>query len=113
MALPPLTSEQRAAALEKAAEARRIRAKLKSKLKSSSTSLADVLAAGDTDEVVGKMKVAAVLEAMPGVGKVRAQRIMERVGISPTRRVRGLGVKQRRALEQEFAKADAEGKADA
>lgn len=108
MALPPLTSEQRTAALEKAAEARRTRAELKAKLKHSAASLADVLAAGDADVVIGKMKVAAVLEAMPGVGKVRAQRIMERVGISPTRRVRGLGVKQRRALEQEFADADAD-----
>lgn len=106
MALPPLTSEQRAAALAKAAQARRARAELKSKLKHSGTSLADVLAAGDSDEVVGRMKVSAVLEAMPGVGKIRAQQIMERVGISATRRVRGLGVKQRRALEREFAEGD-------
>jgi len=46
---------------------------------------------------------------MPGVGKVRAQKIMERVGISPTRRVRGLGVNQRRALEREFAREDVHG----
>src|SRR5664280_927339 len=71
VALPPLTSEQRTAALEKAAEARRTRAELKAKLKHSAASLADVLAAGDADVVIGKMKVAAVLEAMPGVGKVR------------------------------------------
>jgi hypothetical protein len=101
--LPPLTPEQRAAALEKAAQARRARAELKTKLKSSATSLTDVLTAGETDEVVGKMKVSAVLEAMPGVGKVRAARLMERLGISPTRRVRGLGDKQRQALEREFA----------
>ena len=102
MALPPLTAEQRAAALEKAAEARRARAALKVRLKSSGTSLADVLASGETDEVVGKMKVVAVLESMPGVGKVRAQQIMERLEISPSRRVRGLGVKQRQALQREF-----------
>lgn len=102
MALPPLTPEQRAAALQKAAAARRTRAALKVRLKSSGTSLRDVLADGDTDEVIGKMKVVAVLEAMPGVGKVRAQKIMERLEISPSRRVRGLGSKQRRALVQEF-----------
>ncbi len=102
MALPPLTPEQRASALEKAAAARRARAALKVALKSSGTTLADVLESGDTDEVVGKMKVVAVLEAMPGVGKVRAAQIMERLEISPTRRVRGLGVKQREALEREF-----------
>ena len=105
MPLPSLTPEQRAAALEKAAEARRARAALKVQLKSSGTSLADVLASGETDEVVGKMKVVAVLESMPGVGKVRAQQIMERLEISPSRRVRGLGVKQREALQREFGGA--------
>ena len=102
MALPPLTPEQRAAALEKAAAARKARAELKLKLKSSGTSLTEVLAAGQTDEAIGKMKVEALLEAMPGVGKVRAQRIMERLEISPSRRVRGLGAKQREALSREF-----------
>lgn len=109
MALPPLTPEQRTAALEKAAQARRVRAELKGKLKHSGATLAEVLASGDTDEVIGKMKVSAVLEALPGVGKVRAQRIMERLEISPTRRVRGLGAKQREALEREFSRANAEG----
>ncbi|MDX6197944.1 MAG: hypothetical protein QOJ79_1095 [Actinomycetota bacterium] len=105
MALPPLTPEQRAAALEKAAAARRARAELKVRLKSSGTSLADVLNAGDRDEAIGKMKVVAVLEALPGVGKVRAQRLMERLEISPSRRVRGLGAKQREALQREFGGA--------
>ncbi len=103
MALPPLTPEQRAAALEKAAVARQARAALKVRLKTSGTSLQDVLVSGETDDIVGKMKVVAVLEAMPGVGKVRAQRIMEKLEISPSRRVRGLGAKQREALQREFA----------
>jgi hypothetical protein len=103
VALPPLTPEQRAAALEKAAAARKARAELKVRLKSSGTSLDDVLRDGDTDEVIGKMKVVAVLEAMPKVGKVRAQQIMERLEISPSRRVRGLGAKQREALVKEFS----------
>ena len=103
MALPPLTPEQRAAALEKAAAARRARAALKLQLKSQGTSLAEVLDSGDTDDAVGKMKVVAVLEAMPGVGKVRAQRLMETLEISPARRVRGLGAKQREALLREFS----------
>ena len=102
MALPPLTPEQRAAALEKAAAARRSRAELKVRLKSSGASLRDVLDNGETDEAIGKMRVLAVLEAMPGVGKIKAARIMEKLEISPSRRVRGLGVKQREALEREF-----------
>ena len=52
--------------------------------------------------IIGKMKVSALLESLPGVGKVRAKQIMERLGIAESRRVRGLGTNQRSALEQEF-----------
>lgn len=102
MALPPLTPEQRSAALAKAAQARKARAALKVRLKHDGASLAQVLDDSDKDDVIAKMKVVAVLEAMPGVGKIRAQRIMERLEIAPSRRVRGLGVKQRQALVKEF-----------
>ena len=76
MALPQLTDEQRAAALEKAAAARRIRAELKDRLKRGGTNLQQVLKDAETDEVLGKMKVSALLEALPKVGKVKAQEIM-------------------------------------
>jgi transposase len=102
VALPPLTPEQRAAALEKAAKARKERAEVKNKLKQAKTKLPDVLKDGQRDDVVGKMKVSALLESMPGVGKVRAKQIMERLGIAESRRVRGLGANQRTALENEF-----------
>jgi hypothetical protein len=106
MPLPTLTPEQRQQALEKAAEARRKRAELKAQLKSGNMSLATVLAkdsdAKDSDETVGKMKVSSVLESMPGVGKVRARKIMEKLDISASRRVRGLGSKQKDALLAEF-----------
>lgn len=102
MALPPLTPEQRAAALEKAAHARQVRAVVKTRLKCSGGSLADVVALGLSDEgdgpIVGKMKVAALLESLPGIGKVRAAALMTEVGIAPNRRVRGLGRHQRVAL---------------
>jgi len=102
VALPPLTPEQRAAALEKAAKARKERAEVKNRLKKGSTTLPQVLKEGQTDDVVGKMKVSALLESMPGVGKVRARQIMEKLGIAESRRVRGLGANQRTALESEF-----------
>jgi hypothetical protein len=98
-----LTPEQRAAALEKAAAARRSRAELREQLKQSKITLVEVFKAGERDEAIGKMRVSAVLESMPGVGKIRAERIMERLSISTSRRVRGLGAHQRAALEQEFA----------
>jgi signal recognition particle GTPase len=98
VALPQLTEEQRAAALEKAAAARRARAELKERLKRGGTNLADVLKQADEDEVLGKMKVSALLEALPGVGKVRAQQTMEKLEIAASRRLRGLGVRQRKEL---------------
>ena len=102
MALPTLTPDQRAAALEKAAKARKDRAEVMNNLKRGSTTLPAVLKQGMTDDIVGKMKVSSLLEAMPGVGKVRARQIMERLGIAESRRVRGLGANQRSALENEF-----------
>jgi transposase len=102
VALPQLTEEQRAAALEKAAAARRARAELKDRLKRGGTTIGEVLKQSDTDEVLGKMKVSALLEAMPGVGKVRAAQIMERLEIAPSRRLRGLGDRQRKALLADF-----------
>ncbi|HTT91885.1 MAG TPA: integration host factor, actinobacterial type [Acidimicrobiales bacterium] len=99
MPLPPtLSADQRQAALEKAAAARRQRAELKDRLKMGSVSLKDLLDQGQSDEVVGKMKVLAVLESLPGLGKVKARRVMDEVGISDTRRVQGLGDQQRRKL---------------
>ena len=103
MPLPPkLSQEQREAALAKAAVARRERAELKEKLKMGSTNLRELFSQAETDEIVGKMKVLAVLESLPGLGKVKARRLMEQVGISEARRVQGLGKNQRQALLAEF-----------
>jgi transposase len=94
--VPPLTPEQRSAALAKAAEARKARAALKDSLRTGRRTLADVLSAAD--EVVAKTKVTDILESLPGVGPVRAARLLADCDISPSRRVRGLGSHQRAAL---------------
>lgn len=104
MAQPPqLTPEQRTAALAKAAAARRSRAELKERLKMGSVSFAEVLKQAESDELVGKTKVLAILESLPGVGKVKARRTMDEIGIADTRRLRGLGAQQREALLAAFA----------
>jgi transposase len=102
VALPELTDQERAAALEKAAIARRERAAVKNRLKYSQGSLAEVISEGRTNDIVGKMKVTALLESLPGVGRVRARQIMSEIGISESRRVRGLGVNQAAALIARF-----------
>ena len=97
MATPPaLTLEQRKAALEKAAAARTARAEVKARLKMGSLTLAEAL--GSDDIHIAKMKVVALLEALPKVGKVKARRIMDEIGIADNRRIQGLGAQQRSAL---------------
>ncbi len=100
---PPLSDEQRRQALEKAAIARRKRAELKEQLKSGRLTLRELLDRV-ADDIVGKMKVSTVLESLPGVGRVRARKMMEKLDISDSRRLRGLGQKQRENLLQEFAR---------
>lgn len=102
MALPPLTPEQRAKALEKAAEARAARAEVKNRLKYSGGKLSEVIAEGQKNDAIGKLKVLALLESLPGVGKVTARTVMTEVGISESRRVRGLGPQQITKLVERF-----------
>jgi DNA uptake protein ComE-like DNA-binding protein len=97
MALPDLTDEQRQAALKKAAEARQKRAELRAQIKSGEMSFADVMAKSD-DPIVARMKVSTLLESLPGYGKAKAAKIMEELDISESRRVQGLGARQREAL---------------
>jgi hypothetical protein len=98
MAPPTLTPEQRADALAKAAAARQQRAGVKLALKEGSLSLVDLLARAGSDQAIGGLKVSAALTSLPGLGKVKAARLMERLGIAESRRLRGLGVKQKEAL---------------
>jgi hypothetical protein len=98
-----LTDEQRAAALAKAAEARRVRAEAKELLKTGSLRLSELFEKADSDELLAGLKVERVLAAMPGTGKIKAKRLMESVGIAENRRIRGLGDKQKEALLAEFS----------
>ena len=100
--LPQLTDEQRRAALAMAAEARRVRAEIKELLKMGTLSLSELLDRSDNDRILAKMKVLSVLEALPKLGKVKARRTMDAVGISDSRRLRGLGSQQRAELVARF-----------
>lgn len=102
MSLPQLTPQQRADALEKAHQARRIRSDVRARLKNGRTTLADVLRDAEANDVIGRTKVTALLTALPGVGRARAAQIMDRHGIAEGRRVRGLGADQAAALKAEF-----------
>jgi hypothetical protein len=101
---PALTDEQRQAALKKAAEVRKERAQVKEQLKSGKLNLEDVLEQAEKSEVIGKMKVISLLEALPGVGKVRARKIMNELEIAESRRIKGLGARQRQGLLERFGR---------
>ncbi len=64
--------------------------------------MSEVIAAAAHDEAIAKLKVASLLEAVPGIGKTKAATIMERLDIAASRRIRGLGHHQIAALTQEF-----------
>lgn len=99
---PTLSSEQRQEALNQAAIARRIRADTKDELKLGVLSFDALLDLAKHDEMIGKMKVLAVLESMPGLGKVKSRRLMTEIGIASNRRLRGLGETQKMLLSEFF-----------
>ena len=96
MALPILSDDQRKAALEKAAVARYARAQLREDIKSGAATVESVLASDDP--IAQRLKVSALIESLPGYGKAKAAKIMGELGISDTRRVKGLGARQREQL---------------
>ena len=99
MALPQLTDEQRKQALEKAAAARHARAELREQIEKSLESVLN-----SDDPIASRMKVSTLIESLPGYGKAKAAKIMEELGISATRRVQGLGVRQREQLLEQLTK---------
>jgi guanylate kinase len=100
---PILTQEERAAALAKSRISRSHRAEIKAEVRVGSLTVEQVLELANSDEAIAKMRVSELLESITGVGKVRAVAILDRMGISRTRRIMGLGHHQRTALIKEFA----------
>jgi guanylate kinase len=103
MPIPPkLTAQQRAAALAKSTASRQVRAATKARVKSGDLTLSAVFDLAKSDEAIAKMRVVELLESFAGVGKVRAIATLDRLQISQTRRIQGLGVAQRQNLLREF-----------
>ena len=100
--LPEMTAEQRAAALERAALARRTRAEIKALLKTGSLTFADVLERAEVDDLVAGTRVKAIVGSMPGMGKITTIRLLEEIGIAENRTLRGLTKRQTEALLARF-----------
>lgn len=102
MSVPKLDDEQRRRALAKAAEVRQIRAQVKQMLKSGEVTVQEVLDRAGSAEALARMRVSDLISSLPHVGKVRTRRLMEKLNIAPTRRLRGLGPRQTEALLDEL-----------
>lgn len=98
MPLPEQTPEQREAALARAAEARKVRAEVKELLKMGAITFPELLDRAEEDDLIAGMKIGSVLPSLPGMGKVKSKRLLEALEIDDTRRIRGLGSRQRAAL---------------
>ena len=86
MAIPELSPEARAEALEKAKAARIKRAQVREELKAGKLTVAQVLDMRE-DPIVGRMKISTLIETLPGYGKAKAERIMRELQIAESRRI--------------------------
>lgn len=102
MTLPKLTPDEKLKALEKAQRMRSERAELRKQLKMGKITLEEVLQKSEDDETIGKMRVLYLLQSLPRVGKARSLKLMEEIGIAESRRVQGLGTRQKEALLERF-----------
>lgn len=91
----------RAAAARKAVERRRARASLKRDLTTRVVTPQAVLqqAVNDPASVAGSMRITDFLVALPAIGTGKRDRVLAELQISPVKRLGGLGVRQRRALQ--------------
>jgi hypothetical protein len=99
MPAPTMTPEQRQAALEKAREVRAKRSEVTKKISMGITKPVDVLK-DVKDPIIGRMKVKSFINAVPGYGKVKAEKLMEELGIMESRRLQGLGSRQMEGLKK-------------
>ena len=104
MALPTLTLEEKKAALKKAQDMRSKRAQIRRDLKEGKVTLEKLLSDPSMDEAVSRMRVSYLLESLPRMGRVKSRKLMEEVGIAESRRVQGLGTKQKEELLKRLAK---------
>ena len=102
MVLRELSDEDRIRARAKALAARTRRAESKNQFGAGKLSIAERLERVPDDEAIGRLRVMDLLESVPGVGEIRAHTLIDRLGFSPSRRLRGLGRKQRIALVEHF-----------
>ncbi len=97
---PKISNRFRRKAGEKAVAARRERATTKALVASGELFFFDLFK--DERKSIARMKLIDLLQSVPGIGKVRAELILDRTKISPSRRIGGVGHRQLELLREEF-----------
>lgn len=95
---PALSQAQRVAASQQAVANRRRRAEVKGMVKRGDLSLEELFDLADHEECVAQMRALDLIGSLPAIGEVKARRIMRQAAIAQTRRIRGLGPRQRAEL---------------
>ena len=93
---PHLSIEERKAALFKAVEARKIRSEFKLRVKNKQIRWHEAFES--TEEAIQKMRIKELLESIPSFGSTRAENILDQIGISHSRRIKGIGIRQKSEL---------------
>jgi len=102
VAIPKLSEKELQAARQAATEARRTRAQFKERVREGSLTISQALDQASKDDVLAHIKVIDLLKTQRRIGQIRAEEIMAKLSIAPTRRLRGLGKHQVDGLIEEF-----------
>lgn len=103
----------RVAASRAAVAARRARADVKRAVAQQRRNPLEILEAGWSDPASAEagLRVRELIGSIPGLGPVRTSKIMHQLGISESKKVGGLGVRQRKILRDWLAQRDETGPA--
>lgn len=85
-------------ALAKAAEIRTVRAETVDDVAAGTITLDQVFVRSADQPLVANIKILTALESVPGVGKVRARRILEAAGVAESDRIEQLDDNDRRSV---------------
>ena len=110
MTPPPV---DRVAAARAAVQARRARAEVKravAERRRTALDVAETAWAGESTAPEATLRVRELLTSIPGIGPTRVARIMSELAIAESKRVGGLGVRQRRTLGDWLAVRESRGR---
>lgn len=103
MPVPHISKEKRDESLKKARLYRIQRAQIKQSVKKGIVSLGDVFNGSvNYKDIVGNMKLIDIVKSLPGIGDIKAKKILNSLSISERKTIKGLGEKQKANFKKYF-----------